>query len=189
MPHTFRLAAPALQAFARIRVTLIILAGLSLAACQTTGLKPGAITSSFAQPGWIATKIDGKTTYVCSPSRCRSPQVIVLVNKRFRGDLETAIRRDFVSAELFRAMSGVISVASKKAINITSIRKVGTRDYVGFDYLVTLRNRRGERLYLAAREIVQQDRGVMIISMATSSKLARANLRSYLAQTRIRRVK
>ena len=178
----------AFRKHALLRALTVLLFASFVAACQTSGLKTGALVTSFPPAGWT-TKTTGTTTaYVCPPQRCRSPQVVSVKPIRIRGDLESAIRRNVITSELLDSVTKVVEVASKRAIDFTPPRRITTRNYTGFDYLITLRARNGKRLYIAVRDVVQRDRGVTIASAALNRGVARQNLRRYLAQTQIRRV-
>jgi len=167
-------------------LALILLCGL-LAACQTSGLKPGSIQTSFAPSGW-AKKPDGnKTIYYCKPSVCKSLLGVVVGPVRIRGDVETAIRENIISTELLRALDNVVNIASKGSARLTTERRVIKKTYSGFDLSARFKTSRGY-YYAAARVFVQSNRGSMVASFAKSRGTAKANLRRYLSQTKIRRV-
>jgi len=165
---------------------IVIVCGL-LAACQTSGLKPGSLTTDFSPKGWVSKKSGNKTVYVCLPSVCKTPQVVVVGPVKVRGDVETAIREDIFSAELMNAVNNVINVAAKGSVRFRTDRRVVTKTYSGFDMSARFKSRSGHD-HGAARIIIQNDRGSVVASFARSRSRAKANLRRFLNQTTVRRV-
>lgn len=165
---------------------VILFCGL-LAACQTSGLKPGSLDTSFAPKGWVSKKSGNKAVYVCQPSVCKSPQIVVVGPAKVRGDVETAIREDILSAELMNAVGNLINVAAKGQVRFKTDRRVVTKTYSGFDLSARYKTSKGN-VYAAARVIVQDNRGSVVASFAKSSSTARANLRRFLKQTTVRRL-
>jgi hypothetical protein len=172
----------------KLKICIVTVAALFLAACQTTGLKPGAIETSFPPSGWVTERKGNKTFYLCPKTKCKSPQGVAVVPIKVRGDVESAIRRDALSAELVDSFYNVLEVASKRAISSSPHRKIKTRTYTGFEHTMTFKDRRGRRVYLAIRDIIQKDRGVFVAGFSRNKGVAQRNLRRYLAQTNIRRV-
>jgi hypothetical protein len=166
--------------------SIVLLCGL-LAACQTSGLKPGSISSSFAPKGWASKQSGNKTVYVCLPPKCKSPEVVVVGPIKVKGDVETAIRQNLLSAELMNAVGNIANVASKGEVRFKTKRRVVTKTYTGFDMTARYRTDKGN-LYVSGRVIFQNDRGSAIASFAKSSSRANANLSRFLKQTTIRRV-
>ncbi len=166
---------------------MVLLCGL-LAACQTSGLKPGSIDSSFAPSGWQSESRGGKTIYFCMPSVCGSPQGVVIGPMKVRGDAEAAIREDILSTELLKAMDKVVNIAAKGDFRMSTDRRIVKKNFSGFDMSARLKDRNGRNVYAAARLIIQNDRGSMVASFATSRARARSNLRRFLNQTTIRRL-
>jgi hypothetical protein len=158
-----------------------------LAACQTSGLKPGSLTTDFAPKGWLSETRGNKSVYVCPPSICKSPQVVVVGPVKVRGNVEQAIREDIISRELMNAIDNLVNVASKGQARFSTDRRVVTKTYTGFDMSAFWRSRDGN-IYGNARVIVQNDRGSIVASFAKSRSAARANLQRFLRRTTIRRV-
>ncbi len=105
------------------------------------------------------------------------------------GDVETAIRKDILSAGLLKEVDRSISRATDGQLVVTSRRKVVTKTYSGFEATIKITADNGKAVYVVAtRSIVQNDRGMQISSISTSEATARANLNSYLARTTITRV-
>lgn len=170
------------------KIALALFAGLVLAACQTTGLKPGALKTGFPPDGW-ATAYDGnKTIYYCARPACREPQLVGLVPRRQKGDVEEAIRRNVLSSAVVDSLFNVLKVASRERITASKSRRITTPTYSGFELMLTVTDRKGETVHVAIRDIIQRNRGVAVMSMAKSSGLARRNLALFLAQTTIQRV-
>ncbi|WP_269581292.1 hypothetical protein [Roseibium sp. Sym1] len=165
---------------------IVVVCGL-LAACQTSGLKPGSISTGFSPKGWVSEKSGNKTIYVCLPSVCKSPQVVLVGPVKVRGDVETAIRDDVFSAELMNAVGNVINVAAKGQVRFKTERRVVTKTYSGFDMSARFKTRSGYD-HAAARIIVQNNRGSAVASFAKNRATAKANLRRFLKQTTVRRV-
>ena len=172
----------------RMKILAVTIAALFLAACQTTGLKPGAIDTSFPPSGWVTERKGNKTFYLCPKTKCKTRQGVAIVPLKIRGDAETAIRRNVLTAELFDAAYNFLEVASKRAVSSSPHRKIQTRTYTGFEHVMTFKDRNGRRLYVAIRDIVQKDRGVFVASFSFNRGVAQRNLRRYLAQTTVRRV-
>lgn len=167
-------------------LALLLVCGL-LSACQTSGLKPGSIQSSYTPNGWAKTSQGGKTIYYCKPTVCKTPQGVVVGPVKVRGDVETAIRENIISTELLRALDNVVNVATKGSMRFNTERKIVTKSYSGFDMSARFKTRYGT-YYGAARVFVQNNRGSMAASFAKSRSAAKANLRRYLSQTRIQRI-
>ncbi|MBO9459406.1 hypothetical protein [Labrenzia sp. R5_0] len=167
-------------------VSIALLCGF-LAACQTTGLKPGSISSSFAPKGWASKQNGNKAVYVCLPSTCKSPEVVVVGPIEVKGDTESAIRQNLISAELMNAVGNIANVASKGQVRLKTNRRVVTKSYSGFDMTARYRTDKGN-VYVAARIIIQNDRGSTVASFATSSSRAKTNLDRFLKQTTIKRL-
>ncbi|SHM13062.1 hypothetical protein [Roseibium suaedae] len=161
---------------------------LTLAACQTAGLKPEAInTSGFPPAGWV-TERSGKTvTYSCPQPRCKSPQLVGITPIKIRGDVEAAIRSGQLSRELLQALDNLVTVATKQQIKLSTPRTIKNANYSGFEHHMTFQTSKGP-LYVIARSIVQKDRGSIAVSAALNKSTAERNLRKFLAQTEIRRV-
>ena len=159
---------------------------LALAACQTTGLKPGSLTTNYAPKGWVSKKSGNTTVYACHPSVCKSPQLLAVGPLKVRGDVETAIRSGLLSKELMNALDNVVNVASRGSVKLKTDRKIVTKTYSGFDVSARFKTASGT-LYLAGRIIVQHDRGSMIVSFAKSRATAKSNLNRFLKRTTIRR--
>jgi len=170
------------------RVFLVLAFATTLAACQTTGLKPGALDTDFPPAGWITRTSGGTTAYLCPRERCKTPQLVSVSPMKIRGNVEDAIRNNVFNAQLMAAFDNLVEVASKRAVTFGKRRRISTRTYSGFETMMTVRNDKGKKLYIAIRHIIQKDRGVTVGSASFSRSLARRNLRRYLAQTTIRRV-
>jgi len=170
-----------------IRAAAIVLFCGLLAACQTNGLKPGSLDTNFAPKGWVSKKSGNKAVYVCLPSVCKTPQIVVVGPAKVRGDVEAAIREDVLSAELMNAVDNLINVAAKGQVRFNTDRRVVTKTYTGFDLSARFKTRNGYD-YGAARLIFQDNRGSVVASFAKSRATARANLRRFLKQTTVRRV-
>lgn len=171
-----------------IRAAVAVLICGFLAACQTTGLKPGSIESNFAPRGWQSESRGGKTIYYCMPSVCGSPQGLVVGPMKVSGDVEAAIREDILSTELLNAMDKVVNIAAKGDFRVSTDRRIVRKNFSGFDMSARMKDRNGRYVYAAARLIIQNDRGSMIASFATSRARARSNLHRFLNQTTIRRL-
>ncbi|SDU23017.1 hypothetical protein [Stappia sp. ES.058] len=172
----------------KLKICIVTVAALFLAACQTTGLKPGAIETGFPPSDWVTERKGNKIFYLCPKTKCKSPQGVAAVPLKIRGDAEAAIRQNVLSAELFDAAFNFLEVASKRAVSSSPHRKIETRTYTGFEHMMTFKDRRGRRIYVAIRDIIQKDRGVFIAGFSRNKGVARRNLRRYLTQTTIRRV-
>lgn len=170
------------------KIALVLFAGLMLAACQTTGLKPGALNTDFPPAGWMTKRNGNATAYFCRRPACREPQIVVISPTRQRGNVEEAIRRNVINSALVDSLFNVVKVASRKQITASSARKIITPTYSGFEYLVTVSNRKGEKIHLASRDVIQQDRGVTVVSAARSPGIAKRNLARFFARTTIQRV-
>lgn len=168
-------------------VSIALICGL-LTACQTSGLKPGSLTTSFAPKGWTVTQDGAHTVYVCQPSVCKSPEVVIVGPAKVRGDVETAVRDDHISAELMNALDNVINVASKGKVHLSTDRRIVTKTYSGFDMSARFKAKDGY-VYGALRIFFQNDRGSAVASFATSRSRAKANLSRFLKQTTISRVR
>ncbi|MCK7615675.1 hypothetical protein [Roseibium sediminicola] len=165
---------------------LVIFCGL-LAACQTSGLKPGSLNTSFAPKGWVSQKSGNKAVYVCLPSVCKTPQIVVVGPAKVRGDVEAAIREDILSAELMNAVDNLVNVAAKGQVRFKTDRRVVTKTYTGFDLSARFKTKSGYD-YGAARLIFQDNRGSVVASFAKSRSTAKTNLRRFFQQTTVRRV-
>ena len=170
------------------KIVLVLFAGLMLAACQTSGLKSGALKTDFPPAGWKTQRSGNDTAYFCTRPTCSTPQLVVISPTRQRGNVEEAIKRNIISTALVDELFDVLKVASRKQINASSTRKITTPTYSGFEHLVTLRDRNGKKLYLAVRNVIQRDRGIVVTSAATSPGIAKRNLARFFAQTTIQRV-
>lgn len=166
-------------------VAAILLCGI-LAACQTTGLKPGSIDTRFPIAGWAKAQKGGTTVYVCTV--CSSPQLIATSPAKVSGNVETAIREGILTTGLLREVDKSVSKLSKGAIQSKSRRKITSKTYSGFEFVYRFKEPGKKPIYMAGRSIVQNDRGMQISSYATSASIAKQNLRRYLANTTIRRV-
>lgn len=160
---------------------------LTLAACQSTGLKPGSIATSFAPAGWASQTKGNTTVYVCLPSTCKQPEMVVIGPMKVSGNVEEAIRENVLSAELMNAIDNVVNVAAKGKIKFSTDRRIVTKTYSGFDLSSRIRTRDGYD-YGAARVIIQNNRGTMVASFAKSQSRAKSNLKRFLQQTTIHRL-
>ncbi|WP_428650196.1 hypothetical protein [Roseibium sp.] len=167
--------------------SVILICGL-LAACQSTGLKPGSLTSSFAPKGWVARQNGTKAIYFCSPSVCKSPEAVIVGPMKINGDVETAIRQGLLSKELMNALENVINVASKGEVRFTTERRIVTKTYSGFDLATRFKTDKGY-VYGSMRLLIQNDRGSMVASFAKSRAKAKANLKRFLNRTTVRRLR
>uniref|UniRef100_UPI003BA9A11A hypothetical protein n=1 Tax=Stappia sp. TaxID=1870903 RepID=UPI003BA9A11A len=172
----------------RGRIVFVLLAGLFLAACQTAGLKPGALTTTFPPKGWSSQKVGSVTTYECPKATCGQRQTVLVKPGKVHGDVESAIRRGKLNTELLASFLKFVHVATDKKVSFSATRRITTPTYSGFQFVVTTRNRRGKRFYMATRIVTQNNRGVQVQSFAHSRALAVRNLERYFANTRIRRV-
>lgn len=159
---------------------------LVLAACQTTGLKPGNLKSSFAPAGWEMVKRGQQTIYACPPTQCKRLQAVQVEPLKIRGDAEEAVRRNILSKQLMNSLLNVLKVESKGIVHPYPVRKITTRAYSGFEYSAKIKTQLGD-VYFVGRWIFQGNRGVGVTSAATSRKVATRNLRRYLSKTRISR--
>ncbi len=167
--------------------SLILICGL-LAACQSTGLKPGSFSSSFAPRGWVSQQNGNKAIYYCPPSVCKSLEAVIIGPMKVTGDVETAIRQGVISKELMNALDNVINVASKGDVRFTTERRVVTKTYSGFDLSTRFKTDKGY-VYGALRIIVQNNRGSAVASFALTRAKAKANLDRFLKQTTVRRLR
>lgn len=171
-----------------IRFSAVVLAGALLTACQTGGLKPGSVKSNYSPAGWVEISRGGNTLHACPIEKCKTPQAVLVGPIDIGGDVETAIRKDILSAGLLKEVDRSISRATDGQLVVTSRRKVVTKTYSGFEATIKITADNGKAVYVATRSIVQNDRGMQISSISTSEATARANLNSYLARTTIKRV-
>jgi hypothetical protein len=158
-----------------------------LAACQTSGLKPGSIQSSYAPSGWTKKSSNGITGYVCAVPRCKSDRAIGYGPIRVSGNFEQGIKNGEASKELFNAVFNVYNVASKGQEKLTITRKVVNKNYAGFDFKGYFPTKRG-RIWIKGRLIVQDNRGSVLFSMARSQGLANTYFRKYMGSTTIKRL-
>lgn len=158
-----------------------------LAACQTSGLKHGAIQSSFAPQGWTKTHERGFTFYQCARNVCGSKQAVAVGPVRVTGNIEEAIRSGELDAKLMNAIANVYNVASDGREKYKITRRIVKKDYSGFDVSARFRTSKGT-VYAYARAFTQANRGSMVASFAYSSGKARSNFNAYLARTKVRRV-
>ncbi|MES0810824.1 hypothetical protein ABLO27_15175 [Roseibium sp. SCPC15] len=166
-------------------VLLVLICGL-LAACQTTGLKPGSVETRFPVDGWIKAQKGNSTIYACV--KCKTPQIILTGPSKVTGDVESAIRADVLSTGLLSEIDKTVTKLSSGAIRSLSRRKITTKNYSGFEFVYRIQEPGKKPIYLAGRSIVQNDKGMQISSYAASANVAKANLRKYLANTTIRRL-
>ncbi|MTH95742.1 hypothetical protein [Roseibium sp. RKSG952] len=161
---------------------------LFLAACQTTGLKPGSIETAFAPKGWISTQKGSDTIYTCLPNTCKSRQLIVVSPLKVKGSAEQAIRENILSAGLMSEVGKSVARATDGGVKTLSTKRITNDTYSGFEMLFQFSAPGRKPVYAAARFIVQNDRGTGVASIGPSAKVAKANLRRYLASTTIRRL-
>ncbi|WP_040617109.1 hypothetical protein [Roseibium sp. TrichSKD4] len=159
---------------------------LFLAACQTTGLKPGSIQTNFPPQGWQTVTKGSDTLYLCRT--CKTKQAVVITPAEVSGNVEGAIRANIISAGLISEIGKSASRASGGALKQISSRRITNANYSGIEWVFRVQARGEKPLYVAARAIVQNDRGITVASFAYSSSIAKSNLRRYLANTTIRRL-
>lgn len=157
---------------------------LVLAACQTTGLKPGNVQSGYAPAGWKVQSKGAKTFYLCPRTLCKKPQLVVTGPLKVRGNAETAIRQNVLSKDIVDAVYNVLNVASKGKVVVSPVRRIVTPTYSGFESHIRLKTKVGT-IHIASRDILQKDRGMTVVSAATSKSIASRNLRRYLQKTKI----
>lgn len=172
---------------AAAKVISLLIVGLSLAACQTTGLKPGSLTSTFNPDGWHTKHKGNATYYFCPRTKCSKPQSIIVAPAKIKGQFEAAIKNDIISKDLVEAIGKSISIASKGRIKSSKLRKIVNKNYSGFEQLETV-TIGTKKLYFQSRSIVQNNRGTIIISVATSPATAQRNLNRFMASTQIKRL-
>ncbi|WP_417671737.1 hypothetical protein [Roseibium sp.] len=170
-----------------IKLAAIAGACLLLAACQTAGLKPGSIQSTYAPTGWERVNSGRYSGYACKRPTCKSDQAVVTIALGGEANLEAAIKSGELSKELANAIFNVDGVASKGTRHLKFTRKIITKDYSGFDVSGYLKTPKG-KLSIEGRVFVQKNRSTGVASYAFSRKLARSNLRQYLARTSVRRL-
>lgn len=163
-----------------------ILCGL-LAACQTSGLKPGSIQTNYAPSGWTKKSSNGFTGYVCEAPKCKSDRLIAHGPIKVTGDAERAIKEGVLSRELFNAVANVYNVAAKGQQKLTITRRVVKKDYAGFDFSGYFADRKG-RVWMTGRFIIQNNRGSVLVSASRSRSVANTYFERYLNNTTIRRV-
>lgn len=159
---------------------------LTLAACQTTGLEKGNLQTNFAPNGWLVGKKGSMITYLCHPSKCKSPQAVIVRPIKVRGDVEKAIRTGHLRKELVDAALNVIKVATYGSYKPSKVRKITTATYSGFELVERIKGKKGF-VYVATRSIIQKNRGSVVASIAYSRKAAVNNLRRFFAKSHIRR--
>ena len=164
----------------------ILLCGI-LAACQTTGLKPGSIQTNYAPSGWTKKSSNGFTGYVCEVPKCKSDRLIAQGPLKVTGDAEQAIKDGVLSRELFNAVANVYNIAAKDQAKLNITRRVVKKNYAGFDFSGYLRDRKG-RIWMTGRFIIQDNRGSVLVSAARSRSVANTYFKRYLNRTTIRRV-
>ncbi|MBG6165162.1 hypothetical protein IWQ54_004851 [Labrenzia sp. EL_195] len=165
---------------------MILLCGL-LAACQTSGLKPGSIQTNYAPSGWTKKTKNGVTGYICQPPVCKSDRAIGYGPIRVSGNFEKEIKENDISAELFNAVANVYNVAAKGKTRMSITRRVVTKTYAGFDFSGYIHDRKG-RVWLKGRFVVQENRGSVIFSGARSRSVANTYFNRYIRNTTIRRL-
>lgn len=168
------------------RFSVVVLALLALAACQTTGLEKGKLQTSFASNGWIVKKERAATAYICHPSKCKSPQVVVVKPLKVRGDVESAIRSGLLRKELVDAALNFVKVATHGSYRPSKVKRITTASYSGFEVVERLQGPKGT-IYVATRSIIQKSRGSAVVSIAYSRKAAVRNLRRFFAKSQISR--
>ncbi|ASP33422.1 hypothetical protein [Labrenzia sp. VG12] len=167
-------------------VAVTLLCGL-LAACQTTGLKPGSIQTNYAPAGWTKKTSNGFTGYVCHAPRCKSDRLIAHGPVKVSGDMEKAIKDGVLSRELFNAIANVYNIASKDQEKITITRRVVKKDYAGFDFTAYFKDREG-RIWMTGRFIIQDNRGSVLVAASRSRSVANTYFKRYLSNTTIKRL-
>lgn len=159
---------------------------LFLAACQTTGLKPGNLQSNFAPAGWVSKKSGKTITYLCLPYVCKTYQAVSVQPMKVKGNAEEAIRNDVLSKELVDSLLRTLKIASKGKISASPVRKISTKAYSGFEAVAKVKTASGY-IYFAERQIIQGNRGTKVISVSHNRSTALRNLRRYMARTKISR--
>jgi hypothetical protein len=157
-----------------------------LAACQTTGLKPGNLQSGFSPAGWETLKKGQETYYFCLPANCRTLQIVEVGPIKVKGNMESAIRQNILSKQIVDSVLGVVKATSRGKIQPYPVRKISTPTYSGFEFGGKIQSQK-RSLYLVGRWIIQENRGIAVTSVSTSRKVAAQNLRRYISQTRISR--
>ncbi|MHA7772016.1 hypothetical protein [Roseibium sp. M-1] len=158
-----------------------------LAACQTTGLKPGSIHTSYAPSGWTKRTSHGITGYVCEAPRCKSDRAIGYGPIRVSGNLEEAIKNNVFSPELFNAIDNVYTIASKGREKLRITGKVVRKDYAGLDFNGYFPSDSG-RVYITGRVVVQDSRASVLFAIARSQGVANSYFKQYMGATTIKRV-
>ena len=167
-------------------VAVTLFCGL-LAACQTTGLKPGSIQSNYAPSGWTKKSAHGITGYVCHAPRCKSDRAIGYGPIRVNSNFEEDIKNNEFSVKLFNAVSNVYTVASKGQEKLKMTRRVIRKDYAGLDFNGHFTGSQG-RVYIKGRVIVQGDRASVLFAIARSQGLANTYFNRYMGATTIKRI-
>ncbi|MBN9671284.1 hypothetical protein [Roseibium aggregatum] len=167
-------------------LALLLVCGL-LSACQTSGLKPGSIQTSYAPSGWTKRTANGITGYVCHVPRCKSDRAIGYGPIRIRGNFEEAIKSNEFSPELFNAISNVYTIASKGQWKLRATRRIVRKDYAGLDFAGYVPTRSG-RVYAKGRLIVQNNRASALFALARSQGLANSYFSKYMGATSIKRI-
>ncbi|WFE92016.1 hypothetical protein K1718_11810 [Roseibium porphyridii] len=104
------------------------------------------------------------------------------------GNAESAVRADILSVGLLSEIDKSVARLSKGAIKVQSRRKIATRTYSGFEFVYRIQAPGKKPLYMAARSIIQRDKGMQVSSYAVSATKAKANLRKFMANTTIKRL-
>ncbi|MEJ8475480.1 hypothetical protein [Roseibium algae] len=171
-----------------VKFVAVAVACLFVAACQTSGLKPGSLETSYAPAGWVQKDKGKKSYYVCPPNQCKSLQLIAVEPSDVKGNAEQAIRANILSSGLLKEIGNSVNRASQGKLKLLSQKRIVKKNYSGFEVNFVIKGRNGKTLFFASRLIVQGDRGSEVISVATSQRTAQANLNNFMRKTSIQRL-
>lgn len=156
-----------------------------LSACET-GLKEGALNSTFPPDGWETTTTERRTQYLCNPPSCPSTELVLVDDLEIVGLSEGLIRNGKVGPEAVAKLDALIAKARKGRYQAKTSVPVATDTYAGFRHKATIDDE-GRTIFLAGQSIVQGNVGSIVLSLAFEESIAERNLNAYLSATQIER--
>lgn len=176
-----------IPAFARKAIPLAF-AGLLLAACQSSGLKPGAMTTvGFPPAGWETVHASSnETLYICRTA-CKKEQLVLVGPLRDLPGAESDLRQPAFRTTLLDAYLNVIEEEEYGDVQFDPSRKSFTNNFANLELSGNYTTKKG-RAYFSLFVLTQGDRRTGVLSLARDKATAARNIKLFGQNTRVVRI-
>lgn len=175
-----------IPAFARKAIPLAF-AGLLLAACQSSGLKPGAMTTvGFPPAGWETEVSGSEIMYFCDRA-CKRPQGIIVSPVDAPSLTEAALRDPEFRTKVLDAYMNAISIEHYEAVVFGSSKKTVSKNFANLEMNGYFKTNIG-LVYFNAYYLVQGERKTGVFSFAFDKATAARNIKLFGQNTRVVRI-